>query len=94
LTSDGKNVIMPVEIFKLREGDLRKYEELIPLLKAQLEEERNLVASLRERVFNLEGALSRERKATERLIVSLKGDRQKYGILGFVVGGMVVGLVK
>ena len=42
----------------------------------------------------LEARIASERKAAESVMVSLRADRRKYGLLGFVIGGIAVGLAK
>ncbi len=98
LSRDGKIVSMPVDVFRARETDLLRLEKLVDTLKAQLAEERTLADRLAGQVLSLEAALRSERKAAEALQIALRGDILKAkttsGILGFLAGGIVVGLAK
>lgn len=94
LSPDGKTVSMPVETFRAREADLLRYEQLVPTLKAQLESERAQFEKLQNAVLVLESRIKSERASAEAVFVSLRADRRKYGLLGFVIGGIAVGLAK
>lgn len=89
---------MPVDVFRAREADLLRLEKLVEALKAQLAEERALADKLGGQIFSLEAALQSERKAAESLQIALRGDILKAkttsGILGFLAGGIVMGLAK
>lgn len=71
-----------------------RYEKLVPTLKAQLEAERAQLEKIQNAVMVLEARIASERKAAESVMVSLRADRRKYGLLGFVIGGIAVGLAK
>ena len=94
ISPDGKTVSMPVETFRAREADLLRYEQLVPTLKAQLESERAQFEKLQNAVMVLESRIKSERASAEAVFVSLRADRRKYGLLGFVIGGIAVGLTK
>ena len=98
LSRDGKTVSMPVDVFRARETDLLRLEKLVETLKTQLAEERTLADRLAGQVLSLEAALQSERKAAESLQIALRGDIRKAkttsGIIGFLAGGIVMGLVK
>lgn len=98
LSEDGKSVIMPVDVFRAREADLLRLEKLVDTLKEQILEERALADKLGGQIFSLEAALQSERKAAESLQIALQGDIRKAkttsGIIGFLAGGIVMGLVK
>ena len=89
---------MPVDVFRAREADLLRLEKLVETLKGQLIEERILADKLAGQVLSLEAALQSERKAAESLQIALRGDIRKAkrtsGLIGFLAGGIVVGLVK
>jgi len=73
---------------------LLRYEKLVPTLKAQLEVERAQLEKIQNAVMVLEARIASERKAAESVMISLRADRRKYGLLGFVIGGIAVGLAK
>lgn len=91
LSSDGKTISMPIETFRAREGDLLRLEALTELLKKQLEEERELTARLSNQIKEMEAVLSDERLAVKQDIAKTK---RTYGLLGFVLGGVAVGVAK
>lgn len=82
---------MPIETFRAREGDLLRLEALTELLKKQLEEERELTARLSNQIKEMEAVLSDERLAVKQDIAKTK---RTYGLLGFVLGGVAVGVAK
>lgn len=98
LSRDGKTVSMPVDVFRARETDLLRLEKLVDTLKAQLAEERTLADRQAGEIFSLKAALQSERNAAESLQIALRGDiaraKTTSGILGFLAGGIVVGLAK
>lgn len=98
LSRDGKTVSMPVDVFRAREADILRLEKLVETLKGQILEERALADKLGGQIFSLEAALQSERKAADSLQIALRGDIRKAkttsGILGFLAGGIVMGLVK
>lgn len=89
---------MPVDVFRAREADLLRLEKIVETLKGQILEERALADKLAGQVLSLEAALRSERKAAEAVQIALRGDILKAkttsGILGFLAGGIVVGLAK
>lgn len=89
---------MPAEVFRAREADLLRLEKLAEALKAQLAEERALADKLAKKIYSLEAALDSERKAARSLEVALRGDvakaKRNAGLIGFVLGGIAVGLTK
>jgi len=98
LSPDGKTVMMPVETFRAREADLLRYEQMLPLLQRQNEEKQRKIEELIASVEKLMALYDQERMAADALHLSLRGDvakaRSTYGLLGFVVGGIAVGLAK
>lgn len=98
LSPDGKTVMMPVETFRAREADLLRYEQMLPLLQRQNEEKQRKIEELIASVEELMVLYDQERKTAEALHLSLRSDvakaRSTYGLLGFVVGGIAVGLAK
>ena len=98
LSPDGKTVMMPVETFRAREADLLRYEQMLPLLQRQNEEKQRKIEELIASVEKLMALYNQERRAADALHLSLRGDvakaRSTYGLLGFVVGGIAVGLAK
>ena len=98
LSPDGKTVMMPVETFRAREADLLRYEQMLPLLQRQNEEKQRKIEELIASVEKLMALYDQERRAADALHLSLRGDvakaRSTYGLLGFVVGGIAVGLAK
>ena len=98
LSPDGKTVMMPVETFRAREADLLRYEQMLPLLQRQNEEKQRKIEELIASVEKLMVLYDQERMAADALHLSLRGDvakaRSTYGLLGFVVGGIAVGLAK
>jgi allophanate hydrolase subunit 1 len=98
LSPDGKTVMMPVETFRAREADLLRYEQMLPLLQRQNEEKQRKIEELIASVEKLMALYDQERMAADALHLSLRGDvakaRSTYGLLGFVVGGIAVGLTK
>ena len=98
LSPDGKTVMMPVETFRAREADLLRYERMLPLLQRQNEEKQRKIEELIASVEKLMALYGQERRAADALHLSLRGDvakaRSTYGLLGFVVGGIAVGLAK
>ena len=98
LSPDGKTVMMPVETFRAREADLLRYEQMLPLLQRQNEEKQRKIEELIASVEKLMALYDQERMAADALQLSLRGDvakaRSTYGLLGFVVGGIAVGLAK
>ena len=98
LSPDGKTVMMPVETFRAREADLLRYEQMLPLLQRQNEEKQRKIEELIASVEKLMVLYDQERRAADALHLSLRGDvakaRSTYGLLGFVVGGIAVGLAK
>lgn len=98
LSPDGKTVMMPVETFRAREADLLRYEQMLPLLQRQNEEKQRKIEELIASVEKLMVLYDQERKTAEALHFSLRSDvakaRSTYGLLGFVVGGIAVGLAK
>lgn len=98
LSPDGKTVMMPVETFRAREADLLRYEQMLPLLQRQNEEKQRKIEELIASVEKLMALYDQERRAADALQLSLRGDvakaRSTYGLLGFVVGGIAVGLAK
>ncbi len=98
LSPDGKTVMMPVETFRAREADLLRYEQMLPLLQRQNEEKQRKIEELIASVEKLMALYDQERRAADALQISLRGDvakaRSTYGLLGFVVGGIAVGLAK
>lgn len=98
LSPDGKTVMMPVETFRAREADLLRYEQMLPLLQRQNEEKQRKIEELIASVEKLMALYNQERMAADALHLSLRGDvakaRSTYGLLGFVVGGIAVGLAK
>lgn len=98
LSRDGKTVSMPVEVFRAREADILRLEKLVETLKGQLVEERAASDALAGEVFSLKAAQRSERKAAESLQIALRGDILKAkttsGLIGFIAGGIVVGLAK
>jgi len=98
LSRDGKYVSMPVEVFRAREADILRLEKLVETLRGQILEERILADKLAGQVLSLEAALRSERKAAESLQIALRGDIRKAkttsGIIGFVLGGIAVGVAK
>lgn len=91
LSDDGKTVSMPIETFRAREGDLLKLEALVTVLKKQLEEERTLTDKLITQLKAMETALTDERIAVKH---DMSKTKRTYGILGFVLGGIAVGVTK
>lgn len=89
---------MPVGVFRAREADLLRLEKLVDTLKEQILEERALADKLGGQVLSLEAALQSERKAAESLQIALRGDIRKAkttsGIIGFILGGIAVGVAK
>ena len=89
---------MPVDVFRAREADHLRLEKLVETLKGQILEERALADKLGGQIFSLEAALQSERKAAESLQIALRGDIRKAkttsGIIGFVLGGIAVGVAK
>ena len=98
LSPDGKTVMMPVETFRAREADLLRYERMLPLLQRQNEEKQRKIEELIASAEKLMSLYGQERRAADALHLSLRGDvakaRSTYGLLGFVVGGIAVGLAK
>ena len=98
LSPDGKTVMMPVETFRAREADLLRYEQMLPLLQRQNEEKQRKIEELIASVEKLMALYDQERRAADALQLSMRGDvakaRSTYGLLGFVVGGIAVGLAK
>ena len=98
LSPDGKTVMMPVETFRAREADLLRYEQMLPLLQRQNEEKQRKIEELIASAEKLMALYDQERMAADALHLSLRGDvakaRSTYGLLGFVVGGIAVGLAK
>ena len=98
LSPDGKTVMMPVETFRAREADLLRYEQMLPLLQRQNEEKQRKIEELIASVEGLMALYDQERRAADALHLSLRVDvakaRSTYGLLGFVVGGIAVGLAK
>lgn len=89
---------MPAETFRAREADLLRLEALVQTLTRQLAEERGAMDRLTSEVLSLEAALRSERNAAESLQLSLRGEvakaRRLSGLIGFVLGGVVVGVAK
>lgn len=98
LSPDGKTVMMPVETFRAREADLLRYEQMLPLLQRQNEEKQRKIEELIASVEKLMALYDQERRAADALHLSLRGDvakaRSTYGLLGFAIGGIAVGLSK
>jgi len=98
LSPDGKTVMMPVETFRAREADLLRYEQMLPLLQRQNEEKQRKIEELIASVEKLMALYDQERRAADALHLSLRGDvakaRSTYGLLGFAIGGIAVGLAK
>lgn len=98
LSPDGKTVMMPVETFRAREADLLRYEQMLPLLQRQNEEKQRKIEELIASVEKLMALYDQERMAADALHLSLRGDvakaRSTYGLLGFAIGGIAVGLAK
>jgi hypothetical protein len=90
LSNDGKYVLVPVAMFRSREIDLQKYDALLDAWESQHAQ----VEKLRNQIMVLESVIASERKAADSLTWSLKADRRKYGLWGFVIGGIAVGLIK
>lgn len=92
VTPDGQSVMMPVSVFRARETDLLKQEELIEVLKRQITEERTLMKDLREKMYSLEVAIESERKAAAATMKAIEwqvvSERWKAGSLGFFLGGL------
>lgn len=87
LSDDGRTVSMPVEVFRAREGDLLRLEALVGTLKRQLDEEREAYNLLALQAESLEAAIKTERAAAYR-------EKRNSGILGFILGGVAVGIAK
>lgn len=83
---------MPVSVFRARETDLLKQEELIEVLKRQISEERALTKRLQEKVYSLEVAKESERKAAAATIQAVEwkvvSERWKTGSIAFLLGGV------
>ncbi len=98
LSPDGKTVMMHVETFRAREADLLRYEQMLPLLQRQNEEKQRKIEELIASVEKLMALYDQERKTAEALHLSLRSDvakaRSTYGLLGFAIGGIAVGLAK
>ena len=98
LSPDGKTVMMPVETFRAREADLLRYEQMLPLLQRQNEEKQRKIEELIASVEKLMALYDQERRAADALHLSIRGDvakaRSTYGLLGFAIGGIAVGLSK
>ena len=98
LSPDGKTVMMPVETFRAREADLLRYEQMLPLLQRQNEEKQRKIEELIASAEKLMVLYDQERKTAEALHLSLRSDvakaRSTYGLLGFAIGGIAVGLTK
>lgn len=94
LSPDGKTVYVPVAQFRAREADL----QLLDLLKKQNDEKANTIAVLIAQIEKERILRDQERKAADALYISLRGDVAKakstYGLLGFIAGGLAVGLAK
>ena len=90
LSDDGKYVLVPVTMFRAREIDLQKYDALLGAWETQQGQHEKL----KNQIMVQESVIASERKATDSLTWSLKADRRKYGLLGFVIGGIAVGLIK
>lgn len=92
VSPDGQSVIMPVSVFRARETDLLKQEELIEVLKRQITEERTLMKDLREKMYSLEVAIESERKAAAAIMKAIEwqvvSERWKAGSIGFFLGGI------
>jgi|BioPla2DNA2_1021312.scaffolds.fasta_scaffold44509_6 hypothetical protein len=91
LSDDGKTVSMPIETFRAREGDLLRLEAMVTLLQKQLDEERALSEKLAYQLKGIESALTDERSALKNEISKTK---RTYGLMGFVLGGIAVGVAK
>ncbi len=86
LSDCGKFVIMPVEVFRAREGDLQKYEALQEYaLKLE-----GLAGRLRDQLTVLEVNIAQERRAASYFV---RDEKRKAGAFGFVAGAIVGGLV-
>ncbi len=94
LSPDGLTVLVPVAMFRAREADLL----LLDVLKRQNAEKAEIIATLTGQVEREQILRDQERRAAEALQVSLRGEVAKakstYGILGFLAGGITVGLAK
>lgn len=90
MSNDGKYVLVPVAVFRAREIDLQKYDALLGARESQQAQ----IEKLKNQIMVLESVIDSERRAADSLTWSLKADRRKYGLWGFVIGGIAVGLIK
>lgn len=94
LSPDGLTVLVPVRMFRAREADLLRLD----LLERQNAEKAAQIEALIAQVEKLMVLQEQERRSAEALQVSLRGEVAKakstYGILGFLAGGIAVGLAK
>ena len=71
---------------------------MLPLLQRQNEEKQRKIEELIAQVEKLMVLQEQERKTAEALHLSLRSDvakaRSTYGLLGFAIGGIAVGLAK
>lgn len=89
LTSDGKHIIMPVEVFKNREIDLLRLEAKVQALQKALKEERDTTDEYLAKMKQLEQAINEERKSYQNYTMSTA---VKWGAMGLALG-VIIGVM-